>query len=274
MASGRNPEVLGINLSSKYLPRPLLEAAGRYFQWLMGFHRFNAIYSQLPPCEPADFSRTFLEAMRVHFEFSGRPIDTIPATGPLIAVANHPFGMVEGLAIDALLLSRRPDVAQMSFQLFTAIPELQNRWIFVDPLQSRSRRQINLRAWRQSFQLLARGGTLAVFPAGRVARFQWRRLSIADRPWSPHIAALARRTDAVVLPVYFHGRNSWTFQLVGILCPPLRYLLAVSEFTNKRGRTLRASIGRLIQPGELSRFTTDEEAIGFLRRETEMLARS
>ena len=274
MTSVRNTEVLGINFTSKYLPRPLMEAINRFLLWHWSFHRFNAIYSQLPPCEPADFSRTFLDAMRVHVEFAGRPIDTIPATGPLIAVANHPFGMIEGLAIDALLLSRRPDVAQMSFYLLSAIPELQNRWIFVDPLRSRSRRQINVRAWRQSFQLLARGGTLAIFPAGRAARFQWRRLSIADRPWSPHIAVLARRTGAAVLPVYFHGRNGWSFQLAGMFCPPLQNLLLVGEFTNKRGYTLRATIGRLIQPGELSRFTTDEEATRFLRQRTELLART
>jgi putative hemolysin len=274
MASSRNPEVLRLGLSSKPLPRPLREAARRHFQWLLGFQRFNAGYSQLPPCEPADFSRMLLEAMRVRVEFSGRPIDTIPATGPLIVIANHPFGMVEGVALDAMLLSRRPDVALMVFHLLASIPEYQDRWIFVDPLRGRNRRNLNVRAWHQSYRLLVRGGALAVFPAGRVARFQWRRLSIADRPWSPDIAALARRTDAPVLPVYFHGRNSWTFQLAGMFCPPLQNLLLIGEATKKRGWTLRATIGRLIQPGELSRFTTNEEVIGFLRRETEMLARS
>jgi len=273
MASSRNPEVLGINLSSQYLPRSWLEATRRFLHWLLSIREFNAIYSRLPPCEPADFPRTYLEAMRVRVEYTGRPIDTIPESGPLVVVANHPFGLIEGFVLDAMLLSRRPDIAVMAVYLLAAIPELQNRWIFVDPLSNRGKRDFNVRAWRNSFQLLDRGGALAVFPSGRVARFHWRRLSIADPPWSPHIAALARRTDAPVLPVYIHGRNSWKFQLAGMLCPPLRYPSVIREFNNKRGCTLRATIGRLIQPDELSRFKTDDEAIGFLRRETERLAR-
>ena len=274
MASSRNPEVFKLGLSSKPLPLSLREAARRYFQWLMRFHQFNAFYSQLPPCEPADFSRMILEAMRVRVEFTGQPVDTVPATGPLIVIANHPFGLVEGLVLDAMLLSRRPDVALMAYHLLSSIPEYQDRWIFVDPLRGRGSLKLNVWAWRQAFQLLVRSGALAVFPAGRVAHFHWRRMSVTDPPWNPDIVALARKADASILPVYFHGRNGLRFQLVGMLCPPLLNFILLDESVHTHGRLLRATVGRLIQPEELSRFTTDEDAIGFLRRETELLARS
>ena len=137
-------------------------------------------------------------------------------------VANHPFGFIEGIALDAMLLRRRRDVTMMSIYVFGTIPELYERYTFVDPASSRRKRKLNPRGLRQSFQWLARGGTLGVFPAGRLARFQWRRMRIADQPWSPHIAAIARRTKTPVLPVYFHGRSNWFFQLIGALSPRLQ----------------------------------------------------
>jgi putative hemolysin len=271
----RNTEVLALKMSAKRLPRPLLEAARRTLHGLLGFQRFNAIYGELPPYTPADFSRTFLDAMRVHVELAGLPIDAIPAAGSLIVIANHPFGLIEGMALDALLLARRPDVTGMVTYRLAAIPEYRDRLIFVDPQRKRHRRKLNAQGWRRSFQWLARGGALVLFPAGRVAGFQWRRMSIADQPWSSHVAAIARRTRAPVLPVYFHGHNGWAFQLATTLGPSaLQDLLLVGEFTNKCGLALRATVGRLIEPDELSRFATDGEVIGFFRQETERLARS
>jgi putative hemolysin len=268
----RNKQVFALKLSAKRLPRPLIEAARWTLDRLIGFPEFNAIYAQLPPCKAVDFSQTFLKAMEVRATFAGMSRDAIPATGPLIVVANHPFGYIEGIALDALLTERRSDVTFMAMYVFAAIPELRDRLIFVDQEQSRRKRDLNSKAWRESFKRLARGETLAVFPAGGVAHFSWRRMRIVEQPWSSHIAAIARRTQTRVLPVYFHGRNNWFFQLVGMLHPRLQHLLFVREITNKRGRTLRATIGPLIAPAELLRFASDDDAMQFLRQQTEKLS--
>ena len=269
----RIKQVFTLKLSAKWMPRPLLEFIRWTVEKLMGFHEFNAIYAGMPACATADFPQKFLEAMEVNVTVDGLSLDTIPATGPLIVVANHPFGFIEGVALDAILLRRRPDVALMSIYVFGTIPEFQEGHIFVDPERSRRKRKLNPRGWRQSFQWLARGGTLGVFPAGRVARFQWGRMRTVEQPWSPHIAAIARRTKTPVLPVYFHGRNNWFFQLVSMVHPRLTDVLVVREVTNKRGQTLLATIGALIEPDRLSGFVSDEEATEFLRRETEGLGK-
>ena len=268
----RSTQVLSIKMSAKRLPPATIAAVNRAVQGLLGFDRFNEIYSRLPPCEPYDFSRTFLEAMQVRVEWTGQPIETIPTAGPLITIANHPFGLIEGMALGALLGSRRPDVTTMATHLLAGIPEYRDL-ILVDPERKGRRRMQNVRGWLRSFEWLAKGGALTLFPAGRVARFQWRRGSIADEPWSAHVAMLARRSQAPVLPVYFHGHNGFAFQLAGMLYPPLQELLLVGEVVNKRGRTLHATIGRLIEPSELSAFATNQKAIDFLRQETERLAR-
>jgi putative hemolysin len=274
MAFTRSAQILAVNLSKKGLPRPLAEAATPYLHRLLGFEQFNLVYSQLPQCDPEDFSRTFLDALRVRIELDGQPPDTIPTDGSLIVIANHPLGLLDGMMLDALLRSVRPDVTLMAHNLIAAIPEYRDWWLFVGRPRSRSKRTLSVRSLRQSFQWLARGGALVVFPAGRVSCFQWRRWSVADQPWSSHIAAVARRTGAPVLPVYLHGPSSWVFQLAGIFLPLLQNVRAIGAVSNYRNQTLHATIGRLIQPGELSGFVTDDEAIAFLRQETERLARS
>ena len=274
MGYSRSAPIFAVNLSKKGLPRPLAEAATPYLHRLLGFDQFNSVYSQLPPCEPDEFSRTFLDALHIRIELDGQPRDTIPADGPLIVIANHPLGLLDGMVLDALFRSVRPDVTVMAHSLMAVIPEYRDRWLFVGRPRSRSKRKLTMRSLRRSLQRLARGGVLVQFPAGRVARFQWRRCAVADRPWSSHIAAVARRTGAPVLPVYLHGPGSWTSQLAGAFLPLLQNVRAVGAVSEYRDRTLRATIGQLIQPVELSGFSTDDEATAFLRHETEKLARS
>jgi putative hemolysin len=270
----RNRQVFALKLSAKKVPRPLIAAARWTLDRLMGFPEFNAIYATLPECNAVDFSQTFLDAMQMRVTFDGLDPDAIPSTGPLIVVANHSFGFVEGLALDTLLLARRPDVTFLSMYVFAAIPELRERWIFVDRDRRERNRNLNREGVRRSVEWVARGGALVVFPAGRVARFSWRHLRIAEQPWNSRIAAVARETRTKVLPVYFHGHNNWLFQLVGMLHPKFQDLRFVHEITNKRGRTLRATIGPLIEPAELTRFASDDDASRFLRQETEKLSQS
>ena len=270
----RNTQILHLNISAKQLPRPVLAATKTVLHKLLGFRRFNAIYSGLPECAAADFSRTVLDAMHVRIEATGRPIDTIPQTGPLIVIANHPFGLSEAAALEIILLKRRPQIAVMTNKMLAQVPELHSRCIFVDPRNKRRNRRLNVQAWRRSFRWLAQGGALALFPAGRVARFQWSRMGVADVPWSSHIGALARRSNAPVLPLYFHGHNGSAFQLMSVLCPPLQDFLLLNEFNNKRDSTMRVSLGRIITSYEISCLADDTKVTELLRDETDKLAAS
>jgi putative hemolysin len=239
---------------------------------LLGIDKLFAVCKALPPGTPETFAARYVKAMNVKAEWSGQPLDTIPATGPLIVVANHPFGLVEGLALDAMLLERRPDVTFIAWHSVADIPGIGRRYIFVDPQRLPETRKRNVAAWRQAFAWIERGGVLGVFPAGRVARFDWSRMAVADWPWTPHVARIARRSKVPVLPVFFHGRNSLGFLLAGMVMPTLHQSLVVREANNKRGRTLRGTVGAVIQPEELAGFASDEEAIAFLRSRTEALA--
>jgi putative hemolysin len=267
----RNPRVFTLRVGSRRLPAWMTSIVRAFFDRLLGFKRFNAIYRGLPPCEPAGFSRALLEAMQLRFELGGESLDSIPRTGPLIIIGNHPLGLIEGMALDAELVVLRPDVAAMATYWLAVIPEFAARHIFVDPRRSRRRRRLSRHGWRRAIEWLAAGRALLVFPAGRVARFQWRHMAVREMPWTPHIAGVARRMRAPVLPIYIHGRCSFGFQLAGAIAPKLQDFLLIREATAMRGRTLRATVGRLIQSDEILRFATDAGATDFLRQETERL---
>jgi putative hemolysin len=268
----RCAEVFAVNLRKKGLPSFLAEAATPHVHRLLGFAQFNRVYRELPHCAPEDFSRMFLDALNVRIELAGAPLQTIPKTGPLVVVANHPLGLLDGMVVDTALRCVRPDVAVMAHSLMAAIPEYREHWFFVGRAGSRSRRTLTMRSLRRSMQWLAGGGALVMFPASRVSRFHWRRLSVVDRVWSSHVAAMALQTRAPVLPVYLHGGCTWTSQLLGAFLPLLQNVRAICAVADYRDRTLRATIGTPIQPAELSNFAADEEAIKFLRDSIEQLA--
>src|ERR1700677_1393466 len=113
----RNSQVFALKLSARRVPRPLLEITRRTLEKLMGFRKFNAIYAGMPACAAAEFPREFLEGMQINVPFTGL----------------SPACVIEGLALDAMLLRRRPDVHVMTNYIFGSIPELQERYVFVDP---------------------------------------------------------------------------------------------------------------------------------------------
>jgi hypothetical protein len=163
---------------------------------MLGLLGINKLFSVCKALPPEKFGAALLDSMDVRTEWSGLSPDAIPVTGPLIVVANHPFGLVEALALEAMPLTRRPDVNFIAWHSVGELPRLGQHYIFVDPQLRPETRKRNVRAWRQAFAWIERGGVLGVFPAGRVARFDWSRMAVTDRPWNPHIARIVRRGES------------------------------------------------------------------------------
>lgn len=219
-----------------------------------------------------------LAAMRVELHVNAADSARIPAAGPVVVVANHPFGMLDGAMLAVLLTRVRPDVKVMTNYLLRDVPELERHCIFVDPFQSdRAVRanaiDTNRRAVREALAWLQGGGMLAVFPAGEVSQWQFPQGEIADPVWNDTAARLVRRTGASALPVYFCGRNSVSFHLLGMIHPGLRTAFLLQEFLHQEGRTVEVRVGSEIPSGSMSGIGDDREATEYLRWRTYLLAR-
>ena len=215
-----------------------------------------------------------LAEMRVELRVDAADVTRIPAVGPVVVVANHPFGMLDGAVLAVLLTRVRPDVKVMTNYLLRDVPELARHCIFVDPFQTGlGSIDVNRRAIREALAWLRNGGMLAVFPAGEVSHWQFPQAEIADPVWSDTAARLIRRTGAAALPVYFCGRNSMSFHLFGMIHPRLRTAFLLQEFLQKKGRTVEVRVGSEISSHSLAGTTDDRELIEYLRWRTYLLAR-
>jgi putative hemolysin len=237
--------------------------------------RVRELYRQVQPSPDGFGLEGLLAAMRVELQVNAADTARIPAAGPVVVVANHPFGMLDGAMLAVLLTRVRPDVKVMTNFLLRDVPELARHSIFVDPFQSDRANAIdtNRRAVRAALAWLRGGGMLAVFPAGEVSQWQFPQAEIADPRWNDTAVRLIRRTEATALPVYFCGRNRVSFHLLGMIHSRLRTGLPLEEFLQPEGRTVEVRVGSEIPSASVSAIVEDREATEYLRWRTYLLAR-
>lgn len=223
---------------------------------------------QRVPDQP--FFDAALAEVGVAYEVSEEDLNRIPKEGPLVVIANHPFGGLEGLILGSLISSVRSDVMLLGNYLLHSIPEIRPHLISVDPFGGKESSKANIGPLKESLKLLKSGGALVTFPSGEVSSLNINQRKITDPVWSVHTAALVKRTGATVLPIFFDGRNSSLFQLMGMVHPRLRTILLVHELFKKRGSTLPVQIGNPLSSRKFQGMTT-QEMTNFMRMSTYFL---
>lgn len=234
----------------------------------------NAVYRTVieQAQDGANFFAAALEQLKIDYLLTAEELDRIPRTGPLLVVANHPFGAVDGLILGALLSRARPDMRLLVNQLLNRIQPMQQWNIGINPFGGKNAKAENLNGMRECLRWLKQGGVIATFPAGTVSHVHLSKGGrVEDSKWSHHIATLAMRCQVPVLPVYFCGRNSSLFQSAGFMHPRLRTALLPEEMVRLRGKSLRVRIGKLIPAKEIKRFTCASACTDYLRSRTYLL---
>ena len=253
------------------LRRAVLAVAQPAIERLLGLPDLNDLYAGAWRPAGAAFPEEALKRLRVSLAIPGGDLRRVPASGPLVVVANHPYGGVDGLALYALLRRVRPDVKLLGNYLLHRVPELRDTVIPVDPFGGAGAIRGSVRGLKAARRWVEGGGCLAVFPAGEVSHLQLARAAITDPAWSPSIARLARRAGAAVLPVHFAGANGALFQLAGLVHPRLRTALLPRELLRRQATSLTVRIGRPVPPSRLAA-VDDEAATALLRARTYVLA--
>lgn len=252
----------------------LLELLARPVEKALGLDLVNRTYAATIATCPQGDAKAFLalafENMGISYRVAPEDLRNIPASGPVVVVANHPFGAIEGMILAQVLSSVRPDVKIMANFLLGRMPALRDLFILVNPFAKAARE--NIAPLRDSYAHLKAGGMLSVFPAGEVASFDFRTRRIIDPPWTTHVARFVRQSEASVLPIYFSGHNSLLFQLAGMVHPRLRTALLAREFFKLRGTCVDVRIGTPIPFARLGRHTTDPAMVEHLRCRTYALA--
>lgn len=233
--------------------------------------KVNAIHGKLMDTPGPEFVRRMLiEEFKIKLRIDNEQVlDNLPE-GPFITVSNHPFGALDGITLIYLISSRRPKFRVMVNMILNKITAMRPNFIAVDAMASDDpkKRQVSVNGIRQAMRQIKEKEPLGFFPAGAMSTINWRG-RLQDRQWQPTIIQLIQRAKVPVIPVFFHGSNSWWFNFLGKVCWPARSLRLPAEVWRKTGKEIHVSIGDPISVDEQTSHSATLDEFGlYLRQKT------
>ncbi|WP_197915903.1 lysophospholipid acyltransferase family protein [Thiosulfatihalobacter marinus] len=216
-----------------------------------------------------DFWRVMMARYGISLEVIGGSLDDIPRDGPLLLVANHPFGILDGMMMGHMLSEMRGDFRILANSVFQKADEINRIVLPISFDEDRDAIKLNLRTRQVALDYLKAGGAIGVFPGGTVSTAARPFGRPLDPGWRNFTARMIARSQAQVVPVYFEGRNSRLFQIASHVHSSLRLGLLIKEFGKRVDSPVQAVIGKPIARADLDRFGGDSRGLmDFLRQRT------
>jgi putative hemolysin len=196
--------------------------------------------------------RPVLELCNVEFSISGAWPAAVADGVPLVIVANHPFGILDGFCALTLAEAVGRRFRVLINKDLMKVPEIRPYALPVDFADTKTAQAANLQMRKEAIALLKQGVTIVVFPAGGVATAPSAFARAVDLPWKTFTARMIQGSGAQVLPVFFEGQCSPLFHVASRINLTLRLSLMIREFRRMVGGTVKARIGPIISPAEVS----------------------
>ncbi len=242
---------------------------------LLGRNKMEAVYYRLKQGEfqIGTFLEQALQEACIKVEYDGQKLAAIPDRGPLMLVANHPFGVVDGVVLCDLALKVRGDLRIMLHALLCQDRQLAPYFLPIDFLETKQARKTNIRSKQLALEHLNNDIPVLIFPSGMVSTADSLGFGqVRDAPWTTFAAKIIREAQATVVPIFFHGRNSRKFHVASHIAEPLRMALLVHEALKKFGQTVRVEIGQPIAWDVLAQQGGRQQLTEFLYAKVQALA--
>lgn len=225
-----------------WLGRKIVEVSER----LSGRRRYEQLYQiwrhEIVPTNDRVFGR-MLDLVDIGLEVEGTWPPRPWRDEPLVLIANHPFGIGDGISILTLAEQLgRPFRVLINSELLR-VPEIRPYSLPIDFHETKEAQRNNLAVRREALDLIRQGVTIIVFPAGAVATATTPFGPAADWPWKLFPARLIQDARATVVPIHFAGQNGRLFHLASHLSLTARMSMLAREFTKLSGKTVHARIG-------------------------------
>lgn len=220
-----------------------------------------------------DFWEVMVHRYGLTLDIMGGSLANIPREGPLVVVANHPYGILDGLMLGHILSATRGDFRILAHRVFRKAEELNKIILPISFDETKEAVALNIDTRKAALRYLADGGTIGVFPGGTVSTAPKPFAQAMDPGWRSFTARMIAKSQATVVPVFFDGANSRLFQVASHLHATLRMALLIKEFKRRVDEPVRVVIGEPIPRAEIEARRSDTRAMmDFLRRETYALS--
>ena len=240
---------------------------------ITGKKKLEKLYAQYQKedNDPVMFWSDMLELMNIKFINQSKNKVNIPAQGPLIVIANHPFGIIDGLILCSIVSKVRTDFKIMTHETLKFLPQLEEYILPVDfSGKEKLTVQFNLKTAKRAKNHLEKKGVLILFPAGGVSTAKSLKSEAEDEEWKTFPAKLIHQTKCDVLPIFFDGKNGLLFHLFAskIKSSTLKYSSYIHETRKKIGKNIIIYAGNIISYESINHIKSRTELIRYLKNIT------
>ena len=224
---------------------------------MMGRDKLESVYRDLKekPFNIEQFFGDAIAASNIEVNHRGLLPSELAVDGPLIFLANHPFGIVDGMVLCDIAARMRGDMRILLHSILCQDGDLAPYFLPVDFNENKAAMKTNIRTKQLALDALENNIPLLLFPSGMVStagKFGFG--SVKDAPWTTFAAKLVKKSKATVVPIYFHGRNSRKFQVASHIAASLRTGLLMHEAINKLGSKVNVAIGEPMPWAQLKQY--------------------
>ena len=257
------------NLEHNFAQRLIIKTIER----VTGKKQLEKLYSQYTQEQnnPKDFWTDILRIMNIRFINKSNNKILIPTSGSLMVIANHPFGIVDGLILCSIVSKVRSDFKIMTHETLKFLPQLEEYILPVD-FSGNDKKTIkyNLQTAHEAKKHLNNSGVLIIFPSGSVSTAKNLKSEAHDDEWKTFPAKLAHQTKTDILPIYFDGKNGLLFHLFAskMKSSTLKYSSYIHETKKKIGKQIIIYVGKIITYENISHIKDRSKLINVLKKKT------
>jgi len=244
----------------------------KIIELLTGKIKLKKLYDQylLENNSPENFWNDAVKKLKFNLKTNYREGSFIPKNGRLIIVANHAFGVADGVSLCSVVSNIRQDYKMITHKVLRQADAVKEKIIPIDFSQNRTAMLANIDARKEAEKVLQNDGVIVIFPSGQIATKEDLKLTTKahDGDWKQFVSKLIIKTKSPVLPSFFEGQNSQLYHIANKMGQTFRYSLLMHELTRKIGDTINLHFGRVIPFSEFEKIGNLIDITKYIRGKT------
>jgi putative hemolysin len=222
------------------LPEFIQSSILALFRNLVHENDINEFIDEYKHLGSLEFIEKIFEYFNFDYQFSNSELENIPQQGRVVIIANHPLGALDALALIHLISKVRKDIKIVANEILSQIDQISDLLIPIDNIGEKYTKE----SISSIYESLESEQALIIFPSGEVSRA--RPTGIKDTSWKSGFLKFAIKTNAPILPIYIHAKNSKKFYTLSTINKNAAIILLPHEMFTQKDKTIKFTIGETI----------------------------